>query len=272
MTAFAWMSRLPEVTPAQEARRTSALGVTLAEEVDRASEAHQRALTLHAPQDAWLAATLIYGVVLQAACKWIADGTNWALDPLQPPAMPEGRRETDSERLRRFAWNDLPEPVQCELAAIYNRVASPRTMAARPKIRDVVPPAAEMDPQEETLSPATILRVQAETWTERTNGEIIAELEPVRASSDRIGHWFSFVVPALDNYRHRLFRVEHGIEFYPLRIASSRGGEEVAEVGDDDRLYDVLQRIFAAPATLNIVRQLRSMIAEQRAAGGAGRG
>jgi hypothetical protein len=142
----------------------------------------------------------------------------------------------------------------------------------RRNIRDVVPPVAEIDPRDEAPSPAAILRAQAATWTQRTNGEVIAEVEPARASSDRIGHWFSFVVPALDNYRYRLFRVEHGIELYPLRIASGRAAEEVTEVGDEDGLYDALQRIFTAPATLNVVRQLRSMIAEQRAAGGAGRG
>jgi hypothetical protein len=144
----------------------------------------------------------------------------------------------------------------------------------RHRVRDVVPSVAEIDPRDEALSPpAGILRAQAAAWTERTNGEVVAEVEPARASSDdRIGYWFSFVAPALDNYRYRLFRVEHKADFYPLRIASSRASEDVAEVDDEDALYDALQRIFTAPATLNVVRQLRSMIAEQRAAGGAGRG
>jgi hypothetical protein len=136
----------------------------------------------------------------------------------------------------------------------------------RPPIRDVVPPAAEIDPREEALSPVTILRAQAETWTERTSGELVAEVEPAQTSADRLAYWFSFVAPALDNYRYRLFRVEHGIDLYPLRIANGRAAEEVAEVGDEDGLYDALQRIFAAPGTLNVVRQMRSLVAEQRAA------
>ena len=148
-------------------------------------------------------------------------------------------------------------------------------------IRDVVPPVAEIDPRDGAPSdprdgapsPAAILRAQAATWTERTNGEIVAEVEPAQVSSDKFVYWFSFVVPALDDYRYRLFRVEHGLELYPLRIAAGRTPESaIADVDDEDALYNALGRIFAAPETLNVVRQLRSMIAEQRVGGSTGRG
>ncbi len=142
----------------------------------------------------------------------------------------------------------------------------------RRSIRDVVPPAGDINLEEESLSPATILRAQAATWTQRTNGEIIAEVEPARVSSDRLGYWFSFVVPALDGYRYRLFRLEHGIDLYPLRIAAGRTPDEATEVDDEEGLYEELQRIFTAPATLSAVRQLRSLVADQRAAHGAGQG
>jgi hypothetical protein len=137
-------------------------------------------------------------------------------------------------------------------------------------IRDVVPPAQEIEAEEGPLSPASILREQAKSWTHRTNQEIVAEVEPARASSDRLAYWFSFVVPALDGYRYRLFRVEHGIDFYPLQIDQSRTGSGLTPVPDEEALYDELQRIFASPFTLSVVRQLRSLVAEQRAARDAG--
>src|SRR5262249_4159619 len=105
----------------------------------------------------------------------------------------------------------------------------------------------------------------------RTSGEIVAEGEPARTSSDGLAYWFSFVAPTLDNYRYRLFRVEHGIDLYPLRIASGRAAEQVTQVDDEEGLYTEPQRIFAGPATLNVVRQVRRLVAGQRAARSAGR-
>lgn len=136
-------------------------------------------------------------------------------------------------------------------------------------IRDVVPPADEIEAGDGPPSPATILRAQAERWTERTKGEIVAEVEPTRASSDKLVYWFSFVVPALDGYRHRLFRIEYGLDYYPVRISKGRMEHVPTEVPNEDELYAELQRLFTAPETLSIVRQLRSMVGEQRAPGAA---
>jgi hypothetical protein len=125
------------------------------------------------------------------------------------------------------------------------------------RIRIVVPLAAELDPCNEP-SPAAILRKQAAIWTERTHGAIVGDVEPTRASDeDRIAYAFGFVVPALADFRYRLLRVEHGPGFYPLRIF---GRNAVVDVADEDSFYDALRTLFAAPATLYVVRQLRSML------------
>lgn len=133
------------------------------------------------------------------------------------------------------------------------------------KIRDVVPPAEAIEAGEAALSPVAILRAQAERWTERTGGDVVAEVEPARASSDRLAHWFSLVVPELDGYRYRLFRIEHGLEYYPLTIETATMTDAPIEIAGEEELYDELQRIFTADATLSIVRQLRSLVADQRA-------
>ena len=62
-------------------------------------------------------------------------------------------------------------------------------------------------------------------------------------------------------------RLEHGIDFYPLEILKGRTDETPLVVLDEEELYEALQRIFTAPETLNVVRQLRGLVSEQRAAG-----
>jgi hypothetical protein len=114
------------------------------------------------------------------------------------------------------------------------------------------------------VPPSVILRQQAETWTKRNNGGIVAEVEPAQTVGDRLAFWFAFVVPSLDKYRHRLFRIEYGVDPYPVRIASGRSYEGVTEVRDEEHLYAAIQRILTAPETLKVVDHLRSMIAGKR--------
>ena len=143
-------------------------------------------------------------------------------------------------------------------------------------IREVVPSAAQLEAPEprpdDPPSPLAILQAQAAIWAERTNGEIVGDVEPADAFAGKLVHWFSFVVPPLDDYRYRLFCVEHGLDPYPLRIARGRTPDTAfADVDDEEGLYTALQTLFGAPETLHVVRQLRTMIAEQRAAKGRGR-
>jgi hypothetical protein len=114
------------------------------------------------------------------------------------------------------------------------------------------------------VPPSAILREQAETWTKRNKGEIIAEVEPAQTVGDRLAYWFAFVVPSLDKYRHRLFRIEYGVDPYPVRIASGRGYEGVTEARDDEGFYAALQGILNAPETVTVVDHLRGMVAGKR--------
>jgi hypothetical protein len=116
----------------------------------------------------------------------------------------------------------------------------------------------------DTADPADILRALAlERWTERSGGGIVAVVETARVSSDGCAYFFTFTVPVLDGYRLRLFRIEHGADHYPVRITRGKAAEEVLEVSDDHSFYDTARSILDGPATAEIVRQLRSMIAER---------
>lgn len=111
-------------------------------------------------------------------------------------------------------------------------------------------------------SPIEVLRAQTDYWGEATGGLIVGEVERTVTAPDRVAYWFSFVVPALDDYRYRLFLVEHGLEFYPVWISSGRDDAQPVEVRDEEALFDELKTRFRAERTMRIVRQLRALAME----------
>lgn len=138
---------------------------------------------------------------------------------------------------------------------------------AKQVIPNLVPPAHELKAAEDITSPIEVLKIQAKHWTEQTGGEVVGEVEPTTQSApNRFAYWFGFVVPALNGYRYRLFLVEHGLEFYPLLIARKRGDGDAVEVEDEEQYYNELHKRFSAAETLAVVRKLRALVAENRAA------
>lgn len=125
----------------------------------------------------------------------------------------------------------------------------------------LVPNANELSLAAAERSPIEILRVQADHWRDGTGGEVAGQVERTITTPDRIAYWFGFVVPALDDYRYRLFLVEHGLEFYPVWISSDRDSTRV-ELMNEDEFCNELRVRFADPKTLGIVRQLRALAME----------
>lgn len=136
----------------------------------------------------------------------------------------------------------------------------------------LVPKANEVDLRGEVRSPIDVLRAQIAYWKELTNGEILAEVERTLTKPDRVAYWFGFVVPALEDYRYRLFLVEHGLDLYPLWISSGRDDTTPVEVLDEEALYAELRARFSSEATLRIVRQLHALAAEAQAGDAAAEG
>jgi hypothetical protein len=165
---------------------------------------------------------------------------------------------------RRVAWLSQMAVLDCPDAPM---PGPPAPVGAEGDREGIIPG----DPiTKDVADPADILRALAfDGWTERSGGGIVAVVETSRVSSDGSAYFFTFTLPALGGYRYRLFRIEHGAGLYPVRISRGRAAEEVLEVSDEHNLYDALRRILDGPATLAIVRQLRSMIAEK---GPQGRG
>lgn len=68
----------------------------------------------------------------------------------------------------------------------------------------------------DVVTPVSILRRQAALLGEKTQQLVTAEVF-TSVVGDHATHFFRLVVPALDNYRYELFRVEHRVEeLYPI--------------------------------------------------------
>lgn len=135
---------------------------------------------------------------------------------------------------------------------------------SHPAIPRLVPHANEIQLDPETRSPIDVLRAQTDYWRELTGGEVIGDVERTLSTSDRVAYWFGFVVPALDDYRYRLFLVEHGLDFYPAWVRAGRDDDSPVEVADEAALCAHVAERFRAPTTVSIVRRLHALAREAR--------
>ena len=128
----------------------------------------------------------------------------------------------------------------------------------------LVPDAREIDLGADARSPIEVLRSQISYWKEATNGKVLGQVEGTTTEKDLFAYWFGFVVPAMNDYRYRLFLVEHGLDFYPAWISSGRDAADVVEVQDEEALFAELGKRFRAEETLRIVRQLSALAKESK--------
>ncbi len=137
----------------------------------------------------------------------------------------------------------------------------------------LVPHANEISLDAEVRSPIDVLRAQTGYWSELTSGEVTATVEATVTTPGRVAYGFSFVVPAVDDYRYRLFLVEHGLDLYPAWIREDRADAHSLEVGDEATLYARLGEIFRSQHTVKVLKSLRALALEARpkksASGGA---
>jgi hypothetical protein len=112
--------------------------------------------------------------------------------------------------------------------------------------------------------PVTILREQAAILQNKTHGVVTAEVlsgTGVPLTSGELGeqyifHAFYLVAPLLENYRYRLFTVEHPKleQMYPLLIKDSPVGE--VKVDTEEGFVEALRKIFTDDKTQKIIQAL----------------
>jgi hypothetical protein len=102
----------------------------------------------------------------------------------------------------------------------------------------------------------TILREQAALLGQKTRQQVLAEVE-TRNAGEMLVHSFVIVVPALDNYKYELFKVQHGVPSYPLSVASPG---LTGKVTSQAAFVDVLGKILSSENTRNVIQSLLAQV------------
>ena len=116
---------------------------------------------------------------------------------------------------------------------------------------------------ETVQTPAAILREQAEYFTQRMGGLVVARVNTIASlASPNIFQSFVLEVPSLDDYTFSLFEVIHPAYLYPLEIRS--GFEKMPRfytIEDQSRFEAALREVFAHPEVRKVVSSLKAQAA-----------
>jgi hypothetical protein len=120
-------------------------------------------------------------------------------------------------------------------------------------------------------TPLAILREQASLLGTKTKNLVEATVDTSVDARGRFVHRFTLVVPSLSSYRYELFRIEHGVAIYPIKVSSevppartSRGlAEELLAFGSlnpqletEQEFVDWLRQKLSSDETKRIIANL----------------
>ena len=112
-----------------------------------------------------------------------------------------------------------------------------------------------------TTPPLVVLQEQAQKLAQKTGKLVCATVDSTAERSQSFIHTFSLIAPALGNYTCRLFRVKHGVHFYPLEILTDIDVPNFRAASQDDFIR-ALAEIFASAPVKKVVQ---SLMAQSRA-------
>jgi hypothetical protein len=127
----------------------------------------------------------------------------------------------------------------------------------------------ELPEMDDTVTPLMIMRDQANVLRDATKGVLVANIETTPLAMGRMRHDFYLVAPLLNNYRHLLFSVEHGIEAYPVSVTvtfAHVNPKNKVPCKDQTAFENLLAIILKHKETQSA---LSSLIANSRAVGSA---
>jgi hypothetical protein len=106
------------------------------------------------------------------------------------------------------------------------------------------------------VPPVAILRGQAAALAERTKGLVTAEVRNWSEDPGRFCYAFELIAPALDDYRYRLFTIDHDINLYPVELRAPVIRPETYRAANPEEFAAVLKEVLSRDETLRVVRSL----------------
>jgi hypothetical protein len=150
--------------------------------------------------------------------------------------------------------------------ATASAAAAPAALAAPvvlPPPNPTVPNLWPDDIGETNLTaPLSILQTQAHNLAQRTGGLVVAAVETVTERASSFVHGFVIIAPSLNNYAARIFRVKHGVHFYPLEIITEIDGPNFRAATQEDFMRALAEVFGSAP----LKKMVHSLIAQSRVA------
>ena len=114
-------------------------------------------------------------------------------------------------------------------------------------------------------APVAILNEQAALLAAKTRNVITAEVRPVQTSYGQVRYDFTLVAPALDQYRFRLFGIQHKIDaLYPVTIDcpadpfDSSAGPGVGKATNEEDFVARLKEVFRSQRVVRTIQSIRS--------------
>lgn len=108
------------------------------------------------------------------------------------------------------------------------------------------------------VSPVFILKNQASRLGSLTGNRVYARVES-SAAEDEFRHGFIIVANGL-NYESELFKVTHGIDFYPLRIYFNKFGRGLQSASSEQELISQLEEFFHSERTTRLINALLAQL------------
>ena len=122
------------------------------------------------------------------------------------------------------------------------------------------------------LPPVTILKEQASLLGKKTKNLVEAQVYLINGAdfpvdSPLFEHGFFLIAPVLQNYRYRLFSIEHGVDMYPIEFQvgheikkeispSWRNQKGEIKASSEEEFQNVLQEVFQSEKTLRVIKAL----------------
>lgn len=111
---------------------------------------------------------------------------------------------------------------------------------------------------EEVKVPKNHLKEQATLLSGATNYVLSGEVSQEVTPSGQFVYQLDIVAPALNNYRHTILEIRHGINPYPLRFTDFANQKAFVECNDEETFLEMLGAVLSSASVRRIIASLKA--------------